>query len=346
MQPIHGRQLFQNVLILFLALDFEMIKTRMRAIFNPERFQGWGKTKSYFEGWYFKLVSPSGRSLAVIPGIAWDSAGQGHAFVQLLDGNQKTANYIRFSSELFRASEDEFLVTVGGNVFSDKVLNLNLEHVTGMVRFSGTIGWPKPWYAPGIMGPFSFVPRMECYHGIVSLDHQLHGKINFYGEEMDFTGGRGYLEKDWGRSFPSAYIWMQSNHFEVEGVSIKCSVARIPWMGSSFTGFIAGLWLGDRLIRFTTYNRSVLHKVTVDHTLVNIELTNPKYRLQVAAERDQATELASPIRGHMEGRIQETMTARINIRLLDKKSDVVVFTGTGKFAGLEVAGALTEILKA
>jgi len=314
-------------------------------MFNPERFQGWGKTRSYFEGWYFKLVNPSGRSVAIIPGIAWDSAGEGHAFVQLLDGNKKTADYIRFSPDLFRAAEDEFLVTVGGNVFSEKVVNLNLQDVSGMVRFSGITGWPKPWYAPGIMGPFSFVPRMECYHGIVSLDHQLHGKINFKGEEIDFTGGRGYLEKDWGRSFPSAYIWMQSNHFEQEGVSLKCSVARIPWMGSSFTGFIAGLWLGDRLIRFTTYNRSELKKVSVDHSLVTIELKNPTYLLEVAAERDRATELASPIRGHMEGRIQETMTARINIRLINRQTKSVVFAGIGKYAGLEVAGALEQILK-
>jgi len=123
---------------------------------------------------------------------------------------------------------------------------------------------------------------------------------------------------------------MQSNHFEQEGVSLKCSVARIPWMGSSFTGFIAGLWLGDRLIRFTTYNRSELKKVSVDHSLVTIELKNPTYLLEVAAERDRATELASPIRGHMEGRIQETMTARINIRLINRQTKSVVFAGIGK----------------
>lgn len=322
-----------------------MIKTRIGAIFNPERFQGWGKSKSYFEGWYFKLVSPKGRSLALIPGIAWDSSGQGHAFIQLLDGNNKTADYIRFSTEMFRASEDEFLVTIGGNVFSEKVLSLNLEKVAGTLRFGDTKGWPKPWYSPGIMGPFSFIPRMECYHGIVSMDHQLHGSINLNGEEIDFSGGRGYLEKDWGRSFPSAYLWMQSNHFEKVGVSLKCSVARIPWMGSSFTGFIAGLWLDNRLIRFTTYNRSELRKVTVDQMLVHVELINPTHLLEIAAERDHATELASPIRGHMEGRIQETMTARINIRLTERKTQSIVFNDTGKFAGLEVAGALKEILK-
>ena len=49
----------------------------INTILNPERFQGHGKSKSYFEGWYFKLVSASGRSLAIIPGIAWDMNGEG-----------------------------------------------------------------------------------------------------------------------------------------------------------------------------------------------------------------------------------------------------------------------------
>ncbi|MCK7537696.1 MAG: tocopherol cyclase family protein [Marinilabiliales bacterium] len=35
----------------------------------------------------------------------------------------------------------------------------------------------------------------------------------------DFSGGRGYIEKDWGHSFPSAYVWMQSNHFQLARIS-------------------------------------------------------------------------------------------------------------------------------
>ena len=31
------------------------------------------------------------------------------------------------------------------------------------------------------------------------------------------------------------------------------SVARIPWMGGSFVGFIAGVLVGEALYRFATY---------------------------------------------------------------------------------------------
>ena len=313
-------------------------------LLNPERFQGHGKSRSYFEGWYFKLVSREGRSIALIPGIAYDDEGEGQSFVQVLDGNRKTSRYLRFPVESFRAATDRFLVTVGGSIFSDEQLTLNLQGLEGTIRLLDIVGWPKPWYAPGIMGPFAFIPFMECYHGIVSMDHRLEGSITLDGECIDFTGGRGYAEKDWGRSFPSAYTWMQSNHFSVPGISLKCSVARIPWLGSSFTGFIAGCWLGDRLIRFTTYNRSVLRACRITEREVNLTLQNPDHELTILARREEATTLASPIRGAMEGRIQETMDARLYVRLTRRKDGSVLLDDTGIHAGLEVAGDIGKIM--
>ena len=205
--------------------------------------------------------------------------------------------------------------------------------------------WPKPFYSPGIMGPFAFVPKMECYHGIVSMDHTLEGSIVLNGEHIDFNGGRGYIEKDWGHSFPSAYIWLQTNHFSEPGISLKASVARIPWMGSFFVGFIAGFWLKDRLIRFTTYNWSHLRCCEANEQRVLIVLEQPAYVLEIEIEREEATALAAPILGLMEGRIEETMFARTKVLLKEKRSGRLVYEGVGMNTGLEVAGEISTLLK-
>ena len=68
-------------------------------------------------------------------------------------------------------------------------------------------------------------------------------------KKIDFTGGRGYTEKDWGHSFPIGYVWMQSNHFSKPEISFKCSIAKIPFKIFSFNGFIAGLWLKKKTYR-------------------------------------------------------------------------------------------------
>jgi tocopherol cyclase len=318
---------------------------RLNAFFNPEQFHGWGKNRNYFEGWYFKVVNAEEtKAFAFIPGIAMDKAGNKQAFIQVLDGKKKTSRYHKFDANEFIPAAGKFLVEIRKNHFSDKQLFLDLPGISGRLNFSGNVPWPKKIYSPGIMGPYAFVPFMECYHGIVSMDHSIQGELIIDDEKIDFNNGRGYMEKDWGHSFPSAYFWMQTNHFSQPGISLKCSVAKIPWIRKSFVGFIGGLWLQNRLFRFTTYNGSVLKKSFADEKKAELVIENKKYRIEVLAHRDASAELASPIGGLMDGRIEESMTARVDVLLFDKKTKTIIFQDTGRNAGLEVAGNIGEIM--
>ena len=322
-----------------------MIRNKLRSIFNPDQFQGWNRRKSYFEGWYFKVVNEAEtKAFAFIPGIAIDDQGKGQAFVQVLDGKKQTARYHQFDIEEFSPSADKFNVAIQDNTFSLQSLHLDLPELKGELHFKNQIPWPNHWYSPGIMGPYTFLPLMECYHGIVSMDHEITGQIEVDGEVLDFSNGRGYIEKDWGQSFPSAYIWLQSNHFSRPGISVKVSVAKIPYLGFSFVGFIAGVWLSDRLIQFTTYNRSFLRKSTIDTEKVELVMENKKYRLEILVRRETSTVLASPIMGLMDGRIEESMNGRIEVNLVDKRSGQSIFNDIGRNGGLEVAGKIEEII--
>ncbi len=321
-----------------------MIK-RWRSFFNPEHFQGWGKTEKYFEGWYFKIISKdASNALAIIPGIAIEGKGKSHAFIQVLDGIGKTAEYHRFPAEEFVPSKKSFDIRVGTNRFTSSFIELNLPSLCGRIDFAGCVPWPKPFYSPGIMGPYAFIPFMECYHGIVSMDHQLHGILVKDGQSLSFEGGRGYTEKDWGRSFPSAYLWMQSNHFTREGVSLKLSVAKIPWIKSAFVGFIAGFWLNGQLIRFTTYNSTRLVSCQISVDTVAVILENTSYKLQINAKRVNATTLAAPILGMMDGRIEESMSSEIHAVLMEKPSGKILFDDIGRHAAIEVAGIVDELI--
>ena len=322
-----------------------MLKTRIQSFFNPERFQGWNKASKYFEGWYFKIINADETAaLAVIPGIAMDRKGNKHAFIQVLDGLKKTADYHKFRFDDFKPSKNSFQISIADNHFSEKSLKLNLPELNASLEFEGLVAWPKPWYSPGIMGPYAFAPFMECYHGIVSMDHSIKGQIGLDRKVIDFENGRGYIEKDWGQSFPSAYVWMQSNHFSNPGISIKASVATIPWIGNSFVGFIAGVWVYDKLYRFTTYNRTRMKNLKIDSKKVELVLENTKLRLEILAKRDEATSLASPIRGFMEGRIEESMTALLHVNLIDIKNKKLILSDNGRNAGLEVAGKIEKII--
>lgn len=66
---------------------------------------------------------------------------------------------------------------------------------------------------PSTMGVLGYLTGLECYHHVLSLHHKLHGYISVGEALTDLEMGTGYLEKDWGSTFPRTWIWAQSNHF-------------------------------------------------------------------------------------------------------------------------------------
>ena len=237
---------------------------------RPASYHGHHKSHGFFEGWYFKLVDRSeSRVYAVIPGVYLGKGGaDAHAFVQTLDGRSGRSTFHRYPLEQFSAAGDRFDVCIGPNRFSVDALSLDIRaeerQMQGHLTFERPAPWPVRLASPGIMGPYAFAPFMECYHGVVSLDHAIQGTLCIDGTEADFGGGQGYIEKDWGKSFPRAWIWLQTNHFEQPGTCLTGSVATIPWLGSAFRGFIVGLWHGGVLYRFATYSGASISRLQLD----------------------------------------------------------------------------------
>ena len=115
---------------------------------------------------------------------------------------------------------------------------------------------------------------MECKHGIISVNHSLKGSINADGIVNNFTGGKGYIEKDWGTSFPEAWLWIQANNFRDTNSSFTFSVAKIPWRGKYFIGFISFLYLNNKFLVYSTYNNSTITHINHTENSVNLTLKN------------------------------------------------------------------------
>jgi len=309
-------------------------------MWNPDMYHGWGKTANYFEGWYFKLVNADqSQVLALIPGISLGD--HPHAFIQVLNGTKGEPAYHSFDAEAFQPSDQQFEVLIGSNFFSGTGVRLDLEGLRGQLSFQQTTPWPKMLAAPGIMGWYGFVP-MECYHGVVSLHHKLSGYLELNGKKISFDGGIGYVEKDWGRSFPSSWIWTQSNHLEGEGKAcIMASVARIPWLGTHFIGYIVGFYWRGRLYKFATYTGAKM-KASLDGDYVHVAFKDRRYRLEISGKQGVAGTLRSPLSGEMTGKVNESMQAELAIRFFDR-NELILETNASS-CGLEVAGPVEELL--
>jgi hypothetical protein len=321
----------------------------LQPILQPELYHGNRKRPPFFEGWYYKVVDAAENHIyAIIPGVFLsDDPNQAHAFVQVFDGKSGRNTFHRYPMSAFWSARNSFEIRIGTNRFTTEEISLQIDvperTVQGELRFLDLTPWPVSLRSPGIMGWYAWVPFMECYHGVLSMDHTIEGRLKIDSQPIDFSAGRGYIEKDWGKSFPSAWVWLQSNHFEQPGTSLTASVAVIPWLRGSFPGFIVGLWHNGTLYRFATYTGARIEHLEIEQDHVNWTLRNRHHRLEIHALRAEGTLLAGPTTSDMGLRVPETLQAVVKVRLVEIAGQQVLFQGQGRHAGLEVAGKLEEL---
>lgn len=317
---------------------------------SPQGYHGNISRPPFFEGWYIKLVSRDERQrFAIIPGVFLGKNQQGdHSFVQVFDGGLESVRVFSSPLDAFEFQEGKFDISIGKSAFSAQGIDLNLHdaqhEVSGQILFSELTPWPASFFSPGIMGWFSWIPFMECFHGIVSLDHAISGSLRVDGRIINFDGGRGYIEKDWGRTFPSAWVWTQTNHFDQPGTSLTASIATIPWIGQAFRGFIIGLLHAGHLYRFATYTGARVEKLSVNDQQVEWIVRDRQFRLSLLLHRSSATVLAAPRVTDMNGRVGESLSARVDV-LLEHVRGGIILQQTGRVAGLEVVGDIPRLLQ-
>jgi hypothetical protein len=156
---------------------------------------------------------------------------------------------------------------------------------------------------------------------------------------VDFNGGKGYIEKDWGSSFPKSYVWLQSNHFSQEG-SLFFSWAEIPALGTTFHGYIAHLYYAGEHHRFATYTRGSCNLKQTGHE-VEILLTKGDCRLQITASQSGGVELVAPHRGQMIHTIKEGLFGLMSFRLENPKRHLTI-SDRSNLAGVELVWAKGE----
>ncbi|MGL5379703.1 tocopherol cyclase family protein [Clostridium sp.] len=288
-------------------------------------FHGNNKRKSFFEGWYFKHQNETD-TLAFIPGINIDDKGNKEAFIQVIT-NTKSYN-VKYPYSDFSIDQNLLEVKIADNKFSKKGINIDIQNsdlkIAGHINYSDLT--PIKY---DIMGPFSIIPFMECNHGVISLKHNLIGTIVINNEEYKFNNGIGYIEKDWGTSFPKSYLWTQCNSFKnKEDSSIMVSIADIPFMGMNFQGCIAIVFYKGEEYRLATYNGVKIINCSEN----KVEIKRGKYKLEVDLITKEPQKLFAPTNGNMNRVIHENAVSHASYKfyiknnlILDVESDLSSF---------------------
>lgn len=304
---------------------------------NPEVFQGEKylvKPKEYFEGWYFKNTNQE-NGISFIPGINIVK-NEPKAFVQVITNN--TSYFVNYDIDEFKFRNKPFEIKIGNNFFSKDGIHIDMKDENlkayGDIKYSNTKNIHTDFINPNIMGPFSYIPFMECNHAILSMKNNANGSININNYEMKFDNDMGYIEKDWGCSFPKQYIWCQGNNFQKSNASFMLSIADIPFKMFEFRGVICVLLLDDEEYKFTTYNNSKIVEYVVNDTSLSITLKKGDYYLNVKSTFDKGQKLTAPVKGKMSKNIFESINSALTVTL--KKGNDIVFRETSLNCGLEI----------
>ena len=316
----------------------------IKAIRNPDIYHGKDKKSNFFEGWYFKIVQPrTGHTYCFISGVFISrKEGKSHSFIQVLKGNENNFKYLRFKKDEFKASTSEFNLKVKESYFSLNQINLNInqkdEKISGTLYFDNIIRWPDSTINPGSMGFYNYLGFMQCYSQVCAVDGLIRGKLFINDEIVDFTGGKVYIEKNWGRAFPYSYIWVQGNSFTKGDGSVTCSIGQIPlpFPLRSFTGFLIGIYAKGRFYKFTSINKSTL-SISCENEKIVLETCNKDYSLKIEALYKQGAfmKLYAPRDGNMIPIASETLNGNLSLTLYHKKKNCIIFSDKCFSAGIE-----------
>ncbi len=312
---------------------------------HPEGFHGRGAGSPFFEGWYLKLATADEtRAVALIPGIfRGRQPASHHAFVQVVD---EGVRYHRFSAGQLDGAEDRFDVRIGPNRFHEHGLSVDLDRCRGDLRFGPMTPWPVSIPSPGAMGWFAWVPFMQCYHAVPSFGHELYGYLELDGQSIDFTGGRGYLEKDWGRSFPKTWVWMQGQHFN-EDFCVAVSLADVPWLGRSFPGLLAAMHFSspppelDPFLFLTTYGGARVRGLARTPDGIDLRVGGGGFELELNARGGAPVSIHIPSEDSMDQVVEERLGATLSVRL-SRRGRTVLET-RGQLAAYEAHGDIDRL---
>lgn len=273
----------------------------------------------YFYGWYFKCQSKT-QTLAIIPAFHQSNHRQSCSIQVITEDH---SFHVPFSAFHLHKKQKEYFLKINENTFSKKGITINIH--TEKLKMSGCLMFDD--FHPlkyDIMGPFCYVPFMECRHSVFSMRHTVNGIVTINGKVYQFENAVGYMEGDRGISFPKNYIWTQCFF---RNLSIMLSVAEIPvnflpfCKKRTFTGLIGVIAWNKKEYRFATYLGAKVQKI--EDGLVIIEQGN--YRLSVQLLEPVLHSLYAPKNGEMFRVIKENTSCRARYCLENKEKTIFSF---------------------
>ncbi len=266
--------------------------------------------KNSFEGWYFKHQNKN-KSIAFIPATYTDENNNLLATIQIIVNDE--AFRIDFALCEISIEQEQLSIRMGNCFFSDRGVVIDIEE--DGLSLHGKIAYgPLMMLDKDIMGPFKYLPNMECKHGIISLFHRCTGTMTLNDEEIVFDEDIGYIEMDYGHSFPKEYSWTHGAWVDEYENAIVAAAATIPYLKINFLGCLACILFEGKQMVLATYFGAKVKELSKEKIIIS----QHQYRLEIECLKKNPVKLDAPLNGNLTVAIHENIVSKVQYRLFEK----------------------------
>jgi tocopherol cyclase len=200
-------------------------------------------------------------------------------------------------------------------------------------------GWGQPQQAQqATAGLLSFLPIFEPGWQILMAHGLATGWIEWRGEKYQFNRAPAYSEKNWGRSFPQKWFWINCNSFDdTVGLAITAGGGRRKVLWSTEEVAMIGIHYRDRFYEFVPWNSQVYWQIQPWGEW-RMQATNPDFKIELTGTTDlTGTMVSTPTECGLVMCCRDTLKGRLTIELSTRRGDRIIKTSSIN-AGLEVGG--------
>jgi tocopherol cyclase len=330
-----------------------------------------GKSTRFFEGWYFRVTLPEiQETFAFMYSIEDPRGGQPHSggCAQILAPDDqylcrtfpnlrkfwasrsylglghwgKTA--LTVSPRLLPVQDFEEYIEQGYQVTA--TLHQGSLQIPGqnqscrwLYRTQPRSGWGTP-QAPqkSTAGWLSFLPIFEPGWQILMADGLATGWIEWNGQRYEFKDAPAYSEKNWGRSFPQKWFWLNCNSFTEEtDLSLTAGGGKRKVLGILEEVGMIGLHYRGQFYEFVPWNSQVSWQVQ-PWGRWEMQAINEHFKVQLIGTTDLAgIALRAPTEQGLVFCCRDTMKGFLSLDLQTRQGNCIV-KASSSVCGLEIGG--------
>lgn len=322
-----------------------------------------GSEQRFFEGWYYRVALPDcGQGFGFMYSIDDPIGGKSHSggAAQILgvndeylyrtfpDVNTFQAHHSqlalshwgrsRFSTESQRIREGyQATATLNRGYICDRATQQFCQWHYTIEPIDGWGNRNSPQKATA--GWLSFLPVFDPGWQVLMAHGWATGWINWAGKQYEFSRVPAYSEKNWGRSFPKKWFWLNCNSFRKEAdLSLTAAGGIRDIFGFSEAVGLIGLHYQGKLYQFTRENSQLSWHIQPWGNW-KMQAHNQDFIISLLGTTEQTGNYVRvPTVNGLQFNCRDTLQGNIVLELR-QQSGKLVLKASSDLGGLEVGGS-------